>query len=94
MYTLGSRGTHGFEKSPMLPYNSDGKESTFSAGDLGLTPGLGRKRLPTPVFWPGESPWTEELGSLQSIALQRVRESDTTEQLSTHNEKINSGKAK
>ena len=27
---------------------------------------------PTPVFLPGESPWTEELGGLQSVGLQRV----------------------
>ena len=50
-----------------LPDSSVGKESTCSAGDLGLIPGLGRfpwrrERLPTPVFWPGEfqglySPW-------------------------------------
>ena len=31
-------------------------------------------------IWPGESPWTEEPGGLQSMGLQRV---DTTEQLST-----------
>ena len=31
---------------------------------------------PTPVFLPGESPWTEEPGRLQSIGLQ---ESDMTE---------------
>ena len=46
---------------------SDGKEPACNAGDLGLIPGSGRspwrrKRLPTPVFWPGEfhglySPW-------------------------------------
>ena len=44
-------------------------------GDLGLIPGLGRspegKRLPTPVFWPGEFHGVD-------------RESDTTEQLSLH----------
>jgi len=28
---------------------------------------------PTPVFLPGESPWTEEPGGLQSMGLQRVR---------------------
>ena len=28
---------------------------------------------PTPVFLPGESPWTEEPGRLQSIGMQRVR---------------------
>ena len=26
----------------------------------------------TPVFLPGESPWTEEPGKLQSMGLQRV----------------------
>ena len=29
---------------------------------------------PTPVFLPGESPWTEEPGGLQSMRLQRVRD--------------------
>ena len=62
-----------------FPTGSDGKESACNAGDLGLTPGLGRfpregKRLPTQVFRPGEfhglySPWGHQ-------------ESDTTEQLS------------
>ena len=28
---------------------------------------------PTPVFLPGESPWTEEPGRSQSIGLQTVR---------------------
>ena len=32
-----------------------------------------RKWQPTPVFLPGESPWTEKPGGLQSIGLQRVR---------------------
>ena len=27
---------------------------------------------PTPVFWPGESPWTEEPGRLQSMGSLRV----------------------
>ena len=27
---------------------------------------------PTAVFWPKESPWTEEPGGLQSIGFQRV----------------------
>ena len=56
---------------------SDGKESAFNAGDVGLIPGLGRS--------PGEGnathssilawriPWTEEPGMLQSMGLQRVR---------------------
>ena len=28
---------------------------------------------PTPVFLPGESPWTEETGGLQSMGSQKVR---------------------
>ena len=32
-----------------------------------------RARQPTPVFLPGESPWTDEPGGLQSTGLQRVR---------------------
>ena len=34
---------------------------------------------PTPVFLPGESPWTEEPGGLQSMGLQRVRYNLATE---------------
>ena len=36
---------------------------------------LWRRRdwLPTPVFLPGESPWTEDPGGLQSMESQRVR---------------------
>ena len=50
-----------------FPDSSVGKESACNAGDLGLTPQLGRfpwgrERLHTPVFWPREfhglySPW-------------------------------------
>ena len=56
---------------------SDGKESTCNVGDLIPIPGLGRfpwrAWQPPPVSLPGESPWTEEPGGPQSIALQRVR---------------------
>ena len=45
---------------------SAGKEFTCTAGDSHLILGSGsfpwrRDRLPTPVFLPGEPPWTEEL---------------------------------
>ena len=49
-----------------LPCGSAGKESACSAGDLGSVSGWEdpwrRKKLPTPVLWPGEfhglySPW-------------------------------------
>ena len=32
-----------------------------------------RKWQPTPVFLPGEAPWTEEPGGLQSMGSQRLR---------------------
>ena len=60
-----------------FPGGSDGKESTCNAGNLGLVPELGRSPWrrawqPTPVFLPGESPWTEEPGRLQPMGFQRV----------------------
>ena len=70
---------HIFVFSEGFPCGSAGKESTCSAGDPGLIPGLGRfpwrrERLLTAVFWPREfhglySPWG-------------CKESDTTEWLS------------
>ena len=36
---------------------------------------------PTQVFLPGDPPWTEEPGGLQSVGSQRVEQA---EQLSTH----------
>ena len=65
--------------------SSAGKESVCNAGDLsskpvGNIPLPWREWQPTLVFLPGESPWTEEPGGLQSMG---HKESDTTEQLST-----------
>ena len=63
--------------SVMLPWWLSCKESTCNAGDPGSIPGWGRS--------PGEGignqasilawkiPWTEELGGLWSMGLQRVR---------------------
>ena len=59
-----------------FPGGLDSKESACNAGDLGLIPELRRSPgggQPAPVFLPGESPWTEELGRLQSMGSQRVR---------------------
>ena len=43
---------------------------------VGLIPGLERSpgggHEPTPVFLPGEAPWTEAPGRLPSMVLQRV----------------------
>ena len=59
-------------------------------GRRGLDPWVGKmpwRRVwqPIPVFLPGESPWTEEPGGLQSMGSQ---ESDMTEQLNTAYENI------
>ena len=35
---------------------------------------------PIPVFWPRESPWTEQPGGLQSMRLQRVQHDLATKQ--------------
>ena len=43
---------------------------------------------PTPVFLPGESPWTEEPGGLQSMGSQRVRHRWATKS-SFHRECLN-----
>jgi len=61
-----------------FPGGSYGKESTCNAGDLGFDPWVGKipwRRVwePTPVFLPGESPWTEEPDRLQPMGSQRVR---------------------
>ena len=59
-----------------FPGGSDGRESAYNAGDLGLIPGSGR--------YPGEGNathscilawrilWTQEPGGLQSVGSQRV----------------------
>ena len=60
---------------------SVGKKSACNAGDAGrhgFDPWVGkipwrRAWQPTPVFLPGESPWTEEPRGLRSIELQRIR---------------------
>ena len=62
-----------------FPGGTYGKESACNVGDLDSIPGLGRSSggghmfLPSPVFLPGESPWTKEPGGLESTGLQRVR---------------------
>ena len=55
-----------------LPANARDVRDAGSIPGLGRTPGGGAWR-PTPVFLPGESPWTEEPGGLLSMGSQRVR---------------------
>ena len=50
---------------------------TVAMGRPGFDPWVGkipwrREWQPTPVFFPGDSPWTEEPGRLQSTESQRV----------------------
>ena len=52
-------------------------------GSLGWEDLLRRAWQPTPVFLPGESPWTEETGGLLSMGSHGVAESDTTDRPST-----------
>ena len=56
--------------------SSDGKESAWSAGDLGSIPGLGRspgEGNGNPLQYSClENPWTEEPGGLPSMGSQRV----------------------
>ena len=67
-----------------FPGGSDGKESACNAGDLSLTPGLGRSpgggMATHSRFLPRESPWTEAPGRLHSP---RGPESQTRLRLST-----------
>ena len=56
---------------------SDGKESAYKAGDIGLIPGWrepleeGMATHSSNLAW--RIPWTEEPGRLQSIGSQRVK---------------------
>ena len=55
-----------------FPGGSDDKESTYNGGRPEFSPWEGKipwKMVwqPTPVFFPGKSPWTEEPGGLQSM---------------------------
>ena len=57
--------------------------------ETGFNPWVGkipwrRAWQPTPVFWPGESPWTEEPGGLQSMSSKRVGHDWTTQHSTQH----------
>ena len=68
------------EKKKIFTGGASGKEPACQRRKhkrCGFNPWIGkipRRRAwqPTPVFSPGESPWTEEPGGLQSIVLQKV----------------------
>ena len=52
-----------------LPASAGERRDGGSIRGLGKSPCGGQ---PTPVLLPGESPWTEEPGGLQSLGLERV----------------------
>ena len=59
-----------------FPGGSVIKNPPAKAGDVGSVPGVGRspgerKWQPTPVFLPGEIPWTEEPDRLQFMGSQK-----------------------
>ena len=62
----------------LLRSSSGGSDDQEAACRETWVPSLGwedpwrRAWQPTPIFLPGESPWTEEPGGLQSMGLQRV----------------------
>ena len=51
-----------------FPGDSDHKEYTCDAGDLGLIPGLEDPLEEDTVFLPEESPWTAEPGHRETTA--------------------------
>ena len=60
-----------------FPGGSAGKEFSCNVGDLGSIPGWGRSPRgghgnPASLLLPGESPWAEDPGGLQSMGSQRV----------------------
>ena len=74
-HCLGTNTDMGTSRASFVgfPGGSDSKESACNAADpwVGRIPWR-RAWQPTPVFFPGESPWTEEPDELQSMGLQRA----------------------
>ena len=76
-----------------FPDDSNSKKSTCNAGRPGFDPWVGkiprsREWQPTPVCLPGESPWTEEPGGLQSIGSQRVRHDWVTKHMGLNHRQL------
>ena len=64
-----------------FPGGSDSKESACNKGDLDSIPGLGRSPgggHGNLLKLPGESPWTEDPGGLQSMGSQRAEHNRAT----------------
>ena len=74
------------ERATGFPHGSKGENSACNA-DLGLIHGSGKfseewNGNPLRLFLPGESPWTEEPGRLQSMESKRVGHDRVTNRLS------------
>ena len=61
-----------------LGQKSSCKMQEIQVQSLGGDDPLEKRMAPTPVFLPGESPWTEDPGRLQSTGSQRVRHDGAT----------------
>ena len=75
----------GVADSQGFPGGSDGKESDYNVGDLGMIPGSGRSPGEDPLEMATHSsiiawkiPWMEEPGRLQSMVSQRVGHDQVT----------------
>ena len=77
-----------------FPSGSNGEESTYSVSRRpGFDPWVGkiprrREWQPTPVFLPGESPWTEEPDRLLYLGSQKVRHDWVTFTSFQHNQAV------
>ena len=61
-----------FECNFGFPGGSDSKESTYNVGDLAWEDPLGKQMATHSSILAWITPWTEELGKLQAMGLQRV----------------------
>ena len=66
------RNDHHLISTQGFPGGSNGKESAFSAGDVGSIPGSGRFPRGDSSILAWRIPWTEEPGGLQSMGSHRV----------------------
>ena len=81
-----------------FPGGSNSKEFACNAGDPWIDPWVGKipwkgEWLPTPVFLPGEFPWTEEASGLQAVVSQRIGHDWATHSLSVGVRQVDADRA-
>ena len=85
-YTAATNHHHRASLVPQRVKNSPAVWETW-VRSLGWEDPLERAWQPTPVFLPGESPWTEEPGGLQSMGSQRVGHNCETKYSTAHRDR-------